>query len=216
MNFYLFILIAVAFMACGVRNNKGVSAVDDNKIILNADSLRQNTVGFDKDTLPTNKNLAKKIKKIQANVQRINAIANWGSIDKKDLSETSEGGIAAFYTRNGILEKITVQHFGEMAQTLTEYYLLNGQISFVYEKLYQYNRPVFFDSTMMIENEDNQVFDFEKSNISDSRSYFDNGKLLFQKNIKNTISSDSELWGKEEQRIKSNFQNLIDIAVTNK
>lgn len=213
MNFHLFILVAVAFMACGVRNNKGVSAADDNKIILNADSLRQNTVGFDKDTLPTNKNLAKKIKKIQANVQRINAIANWGSIDKKDLTGTSEGGIAAFYTRNGILEKITVQHFGEMGQTLTEYYLLNGQISFVYEKLYEYNRPIFFDSTMMIENEDNEVFDFEKSNISDSRNYFEAGKLLYQINSKaNPAALGQDYLLKEEQRIKFNFQNLIDIA----
>lgn len=48
--------------------------------------------------------------------------------------ESTEGGEAKYYYQKNKLEKIITRIFGESGQILTEYYLLNGQLSFVYEK----------------------------------------------------------------------------------
>lgn len=91
---------------------------------------------FNEEDLPANDYLTDRLKPIRENFKRINSITNWTSIDTEELSESTEGGEAKFYYQNGQLEKIVTRHYGETFQLLTEYYLLNGQLSFVFEKLY--------------------------------------------------------------------------------
>ena len=73
--------------------------------------------------------MTERFKQIRANFKRINSIANWTNIDTKELWETTEGGEAKYYYQNGQLEKIVTLQFGETLQQLTEYYLMNGQIT---------------------------------------------------------------------------------------
>ncbi|HLV46001.1 MAG TPA: hypothetical protein VKY32_03055 [Flavobacterium sp.] len=152
---------------------------------------------------------------IKANVEQINSIAHWTHIDKLELWESAEGGEARFYYLNNQLEKIVTQHYGETFQLLTEYYLLDDELSFVFEKHIQYNRPFYYDEKAMKENNDTEAFDWNKSNIIEDRSYFKNGQLLQQTNNEDCGSSFSNDYLIEEQkRITENFERLIKLKKT--
>ncbi len=154
--------------------------------------------------------LNKELKPIRENFKRINSISNWTLIDKKELWETTEGGEAHYFYTNDKLEKIITRHFGEMFQKLTEYYLLNNELSFVFEKSFKYNRPIYYDSTMMKENNDSEVFDIKKSEITENRSYFINGKLIHQANNQDCGSPTADDYFADEQiRLKNMYNELI-------
>lgn len=148
---------------------------------------------------------------IRKNVKRINSIQKWTSVLKQhDLLQSSEGVQASYYYSDERLEKIIIRQFGEMSQQLTEYYLLNEDLSFVYDKTYKYNRPIYWDSTAMIENNDSQIFDLEKSEIMERRSYFLGNELVQQlgSNL-GSYTINKENLGEEQARIQSDFKNLI-------
>jgi hypothetical protein len=164
---------------------------------------------FQQEDTAYNEFLTGRLKPIRENFKRINSIAKWTSTDKKELNESTEGGEATFYYSAGVLEKIVTRHFGETFQQLTEYYLLHGQLSFVFEKSFKYNRPLYFDSTSMKENNDNQAFDFEKSEIAEDRSYFEKGKLIHQVNNQDCGSPFANDYLLDEQkRIAVDFDKL--------
>lgn len=134
---------------------------------------------FSEDDIPVSEFLKDRLKPIRSNFKRINSITKWTSIKKKDIEgESAEGGEAIFYEHKGHLKKITTRLYGEMGQVLTEYYLLNGDLSFVFEKKYTYNRPFFYDAKAMKENNDTEFFDLKKSEIEENRNYFEKGKLI--------------------------------------
>ena len=174
LTFNIFTFGALIFFGCGTDNNKKITTIDNIETSVKVDSLKHDTVElketFNQEDLPVNEYLTEKLKPIRANFKRINSIAKWTIIKTKDIWETTEGGEAKFYYLNGQLEKITTRHFGETFQLLAEYYLLKGQLSFVFEKSYKYNRPFYHNSTAM---NDTETFDFEKSEIIEDRSYFD-------------------------------------------
>ena len=222
LTYYILTFATVFFIGCGTDNtNKKEIASDTTttKTTVKVDSLQRDTVElketFNQEDLPVNEYLTERLKPIRANFKRINSIADWTTIKTKDIWETTEGGEAKFYYLNGQLEKITTRHFGETFQLLTEYYLLKGQLSFVFEKSYKYNRPIYHDSTAMKEMNDTETFDFEKSEIVEDRSYFDNGKLLHQLNNQDCGSpfADDYLLG-EQKRIKTDFEKLIKLDTT--
>ena len=126
--------------------------------------------------------LSKELKPIKDNFTRINAKKSWTTIDTVGLWESLEGGQVNYYYSSDTLEKIIVRNFGETYQTITEYYIQKQQLSFVLNKVYNYNRPILYDSLVMKENNDNQVWDFNKSKIEETRSYFKNGKMIHQIN----------------------------------
>lgn len=127
-----------------------------------------------------NEYLTKELKPVRKNFKRVNSIQEWDSIVSIDLYESTEGGYANFYYQNRRLEKVLERNFGETAQWLTEYYLHNNKLSFVLEKKSEYNRPFYWDSTHLKEFGDTAVFDFSKSQLEESRSYFLNKKLVHQ------------------------------------
>ncbi|UUV20753.1 hypothetical protein [Paenimyroides aestuarii] len=161
---------------------------------------------------PINEYLPKNLIPIRENFKRVNSIENWTEITQIDIWETTEGGFVNFYFQAHKLEKIITRHFGETAQKMTEYYLLNGELSFVFEKFYKYNRPIYWDSKAKKENNDTEVFEFEKSEIIENRSYFTNGKLLHQINnqdYSSPFATDYIL--KEQERLLSEFNRLIKL-----
>lgn len=154
--------------------------------------------------------LTEELKPIRENFKRINSITNWTLIDKKELWETTEGGEVHFYYTNDKLEKIIARNFGEMFQKLTEYYLLDNELSFVFEKSFKYNRPIDWDSTKMKEMGDNEVLDFEKSEIIEDRSYFIDGKLVHQANNQDCGSPMADDYlAKEQTRLINMYKELI-------
>ncbi len=214
LTYYILTLASVFFIGCWTDNNTAVTTIDNTKSSVKIDSLHHDTIeledSFNQEDLPVNEYLAERLMPIRANFKRINAVANWTAITTKDIWETTEGGEAKYYYLNGQLEKITTRNFGETFQIFTEYYLLNGQLSFAFEKMYNYNRPIYHDSTAMKELNDTETFDFDKSEIVKVRSYFENGKLLHQltnQGLGLPFADDYLL--KEQKRIKSDFEKLL-------
>lgn len=165
---------------------------------------------FRENDISVNEYLTDRLKPIRTNFKRINSITKWSSIEKKDIEgESAEGGEAVFYEQKGRLEKITARLYGEMGQVLTEYYLLNGDLSFVFEKIYTYNRPMFYDVKAMKENNDTEAFDFKKSEIEENRNYFEKGKLV---HVVNSLDCgapfSSDYIEGEQKRISEAFQKL--------
>lgn len=166
---------------------------------------------LNEDDMDTNEYLKNRLKHIQVNFKRINSITKWTSIKKKSIEgESAEGGEATYYYKNKRLEKIMARHYGETGQVLIEYYLLNGNLSFVFEKDYKYNRPLFYDEKAMKENNDTEAFDFEKSEITETRNYFEKGSLI---HIVNSQDCGAPFSGKymneEDKRMKDDFKRLL-------
>ena len=120
-----------------------------------------------KQDIKSSKNLQEILKPIKANFNRLNSIKSWTKITKVETDDSTEGGYINFYYLDGNLEKILVRKFGESGQYLAEYYLINGQLSFLYEKDETYNLPLYWKG-----------FDESKSKIALKRYYFNENKLV--------------------------------------
>lgn len=214
--YYLLTFFTVLSFRC--ESNKTKEPFKANQLTsAKIDSLRRDsatlTESFNKEDIPANDYFQDKLKPSRENFKRINSISRWTSIVQKELLETTEGGEAKFYYQNKKLEKVVTHEFGETFQQLKEYYLISGKLSFVYEKSYKYNRPMYYDSAALKENNDSEVFDFKKSEIIETRSYFDNEKLLHQLTNEDCGSpfSDDYLNG-EQSRINKDFEKLIKLG----
>lgn len=165
---------------------------------------------FNKEDEVNNEYLTKQLKPIRANFKRINSISKWTSTEVKDIWQTTEGGHATLYYNNKKLEKIVARYYGEMYQMLREYYLLNGKLSFVFQKLYRYNRPMYYDSLEAKANNDDEAFDFDKSKIEETRSYFEKEKLIHQVSNQDcgTPFTKEYLLG-EEELLKDDFESTL-------
>lgn len=199
-------------LLCSACGNEKPATVE--KAQAEQDTTSEETAVLEK--VPKRRVSAKKVyteddlKFSKENFKRINAIEKWSATAKKDLEETTEGGEADYYYAEGKLEKIVMRQFGETFQKLTEFYLLEGKPSFVFEKLSTYNRPIYWDSTAMKENGDDQAWDSEKSEISETRNYFLDGELIQQdqSSVKGEPAVKKEL-PNEERRLLKQFQSLF-------
>ena len=156
---------------------------------------------------PTSKSLSDKLDLIKENFKRINSTANWTSIDAKSLWESPEGGEIKYYYQNDQLEKIVTIHYGETFRQVTEFYLLNGQLSFTYSKLYRYNRPFYYDEDAMKMNNDTEAYDPSKTIINENRSYIENGEQIYfisDQDESSRFSGEFQL--REFERIKESFE----------
>ena len=200
------------------QDNKESSNLTE--VLNNNDTLRSNSIHNSvvfKETIQENdtvenKNIEERLRLIRENFRRINSKTAWTTIKNKDLWQSTEGGEAKYYYTGDTIEKIIVRQFGEMGQILTEYYFHNGDLSFVFEKSVIYNRPYYWDSTKSNENNDNQTFDFDKSEIVEVRSYFDRGKLIHQvKNQDLDTPFPDEYLLEEQERLTEQFDKLVEI-----
>ena len=130
----------------------------------------------------------------------------------KDLESTNEGGDVTYYYLNKNLEKIVMKEFGETFQVLTEFYLLDKTISFVFEKSLKYNRPIYQDGSAMKQMNEDQVFNFDKSEIIEERSYFEKEMLINQLNNQDCGSPFIDDYLKGEQiRIVNKYNRILKL-----
>ena len=210
-NILLTITVSFVFSCNSSQQKKAVSK--EQSTVSRLDTFHSDTTvlkeTFQQEDTAYNEYLTATLNPIRENFKRINSISKWTSVNKKEINESTEGGEVTFYYLNNVLEKMVTRNFGETFQQLTEYYLLNGQLSFVFEKFYKYNCPIYYDSTSMKENNDNQTFDFEKSEIVEDRSYFEKGKLIHQVNNQDCGSPfSSDYLNTEQKRIMADFDKL--------
>ena len=150
---------------------------------------------------------------IQDNVHRINEKTDWTRIEIIAVEESTEGGEVAQYWSGDYVEKVVVRHFGETYQVITEFFALNGKLSFVFEKTFRYNRPFYYDSTAMAENNDTEYFDFEKSEIREIRSYVVEGVLVEHLDSNNPDAEFStELLSDKATELKSDWNRYNGLA----
>ncbi len=205
-NIYFFIILI--FNLAITVNCQNIKSIESNDSIQLTESYKQ-------EDLPINDYLTSELQPVRDNFKRLNAIKKWAKIKKIKLLESTEGGEATYYFQNKNLEKIITHNFGETFQKLTEYYLKNGKLSFVFEKTLQYNRPIYYDSIAKKENHDTEEFDINKSEIIEERSYFNNGKLLHQINNQDCGAPFAEEYLLEEQkRILTAFEKLLKLEKT--
>lgn len=203
----------VFFTACSFSCGKDQNNDSQTETVLNSGSadtlqhhIKQQTAAFKTGSGYH----TERLKLIRENCRRINLITNWSAVKTEELSETTEGGEATYYYQNGRLEKITTQNFGETFQQLREYYLMDRQLCFVFEKSFQYNRPMYYDTTAMKDNNDTEAFDMDKSKITESRSYFEKEKL-FRRTVsgKSTLHNVKDTLHEEQERMLADFRRLV-------
>ena len=201
-------------ISCKDNGQKSVSQNDRLELVPKPDKdLREEYEQQQKDSIKSDivyeEYLGERLKPIRANFERINNTTEWTSIDKRKLNQSTEGGAATYYFLKDTLLKVVAIHFGETGKNIQEFYTKNGQLSFVFEQRYQYNRPITWDSTTMNENNDSETFDINKSEIIEDRSYFENGELIRQINNQDCGSPFAQDYLKEEQvRLKAEFEKL--------
>ena len=210
MKLRMFCIFVTATVLAGCRNNNKAASIEkleDTTPVQDARILKESF--RQEDTISPGKQ-TDSLAVIRANFKRINSISNWTVIDTTDLWESTEGGEARFYYSNGRLEKIIAQLLGETYQQLIEYYLLDGKLSFVFEKTLRYNRPIYYDSAATKASEDTEAFDIKKSTVMESRNYFKNEKLIYQVHTPAVDPAEGEdHLLTEEERIKTAFKKLI-------
>lgn len=207
----VYCILLLSITSCGnhtAKDPSGTVTKPDSIIAFSPDTASSRPLNT--DTLPASEQELL-IKPIRENFKRINAITRWTSIVKKDLWESTEGGTATFYYSNGNLEKIVVREFGETYQLLTAYYLLKGQLSFTLERNYRYNRPIYYDSTAMKENNDTEAFDMGKATITVIRGYFSNNRLIHASHSDTTPLPPGDLPGKQAE-LKAGFEKYLRLV----
>jgi len=198
------IILIFVLISCENKNHK--TDTPTNKISI----AKEIQIKSDSGYIFECKILNNLIEPIIENQFRINKIKNWTKIDSLNLSDSTEGGIAYYLYYDISLDKIIQKEYGEMRKIISEYYTELGDLTLIYEKLYEYNRPIYWDSLKMKENNDTQVFDIDKSEIIEYWTYFKNAKLITQKNNQEDCPSSSEYLKSEQKRLLSKYERLLN------
>ncbi|WP_314293131.1 hypothetical protein [Leptotrichia massiliensis] len=145
-------------------------------------------------------NIENRIAQIRKDYANTNVVKNYVVKEIDDLEESTDGGIVKYYSQNGIVKKIIVEHYGESWNGLTEYYIKNGKVYFIFDKTEKYNVPYYVNADWYKrENvKVGEVFDNKKSKISEKRYYFDENMKLIR-------------YVGENKKIDENVQKLKEI-----
>lgn len=209
-------IILISLAGCETKKqsvNKNFDNINSNKTSVVKDTFKIAESKNQNDN-PVKEYLTEKLKPIRENFKRLNSIdkGNWSSLVTKELDGTNEGGEVTYYHWNNELDKIVAKEYGQTFQVLTEYYFLNGKISFVFQKVLKYNRPVYHDSIAMKEMNDNEAFDITKSEIVEERNYFDKEKLIHQLSSEDCGSPmTNEYLQAEQKRILQKMNRILKL-----
>ena len=125
--------------------------------------LAMGTLSFAKSTSQT-------VEQIIKDHRTTNNYKNYEVTTADDNDKSSEGGVIEYYSRNGKLKKIVTKYYGESGKSITEYYVKNNNVYFVYHADYHYNAPLYVNETL----------DKKKTEIKEKRYYFDSGINLIR------------------------------------
>ncbi|HRD57429.1 MAG TPA: hypothetical protein PK504_05240 [Ferruginibacter sp.] len=208
----IILFFAVTILSCHhYRQDKIINQTKDNTaaVGINTAQLTQEATAdslFYKPGL--NDTIAELLKTIKENFKRINSVKEWTKIDSLDLNQSTEGGLIRIYYLHNRPQKFFVHEFGETYQLQTEYYLLNNELSFVYEKTLRYNRPIYYDSAAMKEGNDSEAFDINRSHVKELRSYFLQNKLIKQLKTGYEEKPGKHELDEEEKRLLDDFKKI--------
>lgn len=158
---------------------------------------------------PPNDYLISELAPVRRSFSRITSKSDWNSIQTISLDKSTEGGEARIYRGEQGRERITVHLFGEMYQSLNEYFLEDGELIMVVERTLKYNRPIYFDEETAAEFGD-EPFDTFKSQLVEARNYFIGGAMVHQVHNQDCGAPfDQSYIDSENDRIWSEFTALV-------
>lgn len=150
---------------------------------------------------------------IRSVVREMNAVTNWAITTRQDLEESTEGGEVSFYSLNGRVQKMKARRYGETYQQVTEYYLSDGNLLFVLDTTFQYNRPMYYDSTAMKDAGDTEAFDFDKSTVIIDSVYFAEGKIVKRSTRQQGVpSKDTDYLRRNEKELLQEVAKLMRLT----
>ena len=88
-----------------------------------------------------------KIAQIRKDFSSTNAVKNYVIKEVEDSDQSTD---------SGVVKKIVAEYFGESGNNLTEYYIKNGKVYFIFDKTEKYSVPYYVDSKWYKENEINK------------------------------------------------------------
>jgi hypothetical protein len=136
-----------------------------------------------------------RIKEIRKECDRINKDSSKFKVVQEDINDQSaEGGILKKMYDSNTLRKAVLIFFGETGQSTSEYYLLNGEIIFVYQREERYKSPIYMGKTELKSQEEN-------------RFYFKNKKLIRWTGNDGKIL-DAGLYPEKEKEIVDDFKSI--------
>ena len=108
---------------------------------------------FEPDTTET------QIANIKKECVRINADTTRYQVVERDIMDQSaEGGFVRLYSDERNLRKAILTLYGEDAKSITEYYLLNGEVIFCFETVLRYNKPMYEENVEVASREENSIY----------------------------------------------------------
>ncbi|CAN0605599.1 unnamed protein product, partial [Ectocarpus sp. 12 AP-2014] len=89
-----------------------------------------------------------------------------------------EGGETTGYYKNDTIQKLSTVLLVETGKWFQECYFKNEHLMFVLETYHRYNVPIYFDEELADEMGVTDVFDIEKTKITENRYYLRNDVIF--------------------------------------
>lgn len=215
-RYYWSTIVLAALLSCGPEQPAGVDSAVTTRPPRKSTAVRRRPLvspipesDTEADTSGASE-LAPQLRTIRANFKWLNSISEWPLVTRHQL-DSGEGGELTAYWYGRQPDKMLVRRYGETYQALTEYYLLRGELSFVFEKVRHYNRPIYYGAKQARQNHDDQAFDIHKSELEETRSYFSRGQLIHQ--IRRPVVSPTDrLRRTEQQRLLADFTEMLRLG----
>lgn len=171
------------------------------------------SIYFDQQNILTKINFfSDAIRSIKLEVSEIDECENC-QMEERDISaKTTEGNKAIFYSKDGVLKKTEIIHYGETGKIIEKLYYedeAHEKVFFISVHNYKYNRPIYWNEEVSEKNNDNEVFDINKSEISEEEYYFlDENLILWVDKDKNKIINGENFKEKNVEMLKLADENI--------
>ena len=151
-------------------------------------------------TLSFAKSTSQIVEQIIKDHHATNNYKNYEVTTADDNDKSSEGGVIEYYSRNGELKKVVTKYYGEGGKSITEYYVKNNNVYFVYDADYHYNAPFYME----------EIFDKKKTEIKEKRYYFDSdGNLVRYIDENKKTTEDKEKLSYIEEEIHKTIEEVF-------
>lgn len=215
MKYVVLVTSFLFIVSCAVKDKNVDERIEELELIPEPDkNLReqyvkeQEAINIKQNSIEIEANSS--LLKLFEHVAKLDEAKTWTTIDSVSLMESSDGGDGVYYFLGDSLLRVTADYYGESGQYKEEYYLDKGKLVFSTEKELRYNRPYYYDSTMMEEFNDTVFFDIEKSTSTLRSHFFVDGTLVRQTEETGEVKTSSSTGLEEaETVIKESFQALL-------
>ncbi len=109
------------------------------------------------------------------------------------MDQSTEGGEATGYFRDGELLIARLWLLGETGKVFTSFYYAGGQPEVIHWTDFRYNRPFYWNEQDRQDAGDTEVFDPARTKVIEHRFYFQKGKKIFHEEIGDRAADGSDV-----------------------